>query len=504
MNTHRWMTRLVPITLAVAWGCDGAYVHGPVEAEPEGVEPAASVCASRHADLPTAEELVAAGVDIGFVGRTPDPDEEDGGVPLDDAPAELLPAAPSIAPSLHPTWALAGDADGDCLRDVDEPARGLDPKRPDTDGDGWFDGPCNERRRLVLTKITAHDEEEDVGSDELYLIVDDVRFPTTSDLDGYWSFDDDQSRSFSLVVAQRVRGTNTTGALASVRLEGWEDDVEAINTWWADDSLFSATINLGSYYPGQTFTVRKTYDDYDYTLTFRVDVVKFADPHPTTSGGDKDADGIKDAAEHTVSRTLGGIADPWRTEVLVELDWMKGRALETRARRLVTTRLATHGLALHVRPSEELPVDGCLTRTEAKALFDSRFQQKGTKAFRYAVMSEKLWNDASGVAIGDTFFVDDSTWWINGGVLPQAGTFIHELGHTLGLVKSLFHLIDSIGSPFYDSAMNYLYQPSMVDWSDDGAGGTSDDHDDWAAARPAKGLEWSFASSTTADDGVCR
>src|SRR4051794_25720145 len=42
----------------------------------------------------------------------------------------------------------AGDRDGDCLPDADEAVLGTNPDNPDSDGDGWFDGACNERRKL--------------------------------------------------------------------------------------------------------------------------------------------------------------------------------------------------------------------------------------------------------------------------------------------------------------------------------------------------------------------
>lgn len=500
MNVRR--LALTASLLALS-ACDGLATE---EAADRAVDvpaaPEASTCAPRDAAPPSAEELTARGLDLGFRPRAADPGEEDGGLVLPDRSATLAPAAPSLVAGPTPGFATVGDSDGDCLPDKTEVLLGTSPTNPDTDGDGWFDGPCNERRRLVLTQIKAYDEEEDIGEDELYLVADDRRFPTDASLDGYWEFDDGEVQTFALTLAQRVRGKNTTGALATVQVEGFDDDAEVVNTWWADDGLFDMTLNLGAYAPGQSFSVRRTMEDWDYLLTFRVDVDRFADPTPK-SDGDSDQDGIKDSAEYAVSRDLGGIADPTRAEVLVELDAMAGHALETRARRLVTTRLAVHGLTLEVRPDETLGVDSCLTRTEARALFDQHFGLKGTHAFRYAVMTEVIWNDASGVAIGDTFFMDDSTWWIDGGVLPQAGTFIHELGHTLGLTKSLFALIDTIASPTYDSAMNYFWQPSKVDYSDSGAGGKTNDFDDWSAVKPARGLAASFGSTSVADDGVC-
>jgi hypothetical protein len=51
--------------------------------------------------------------------------------------------------------------------------------------------------------------------------------------------------------------------------------------------------------------------------------------------------------------------------------------------------------------------------------------------------------------------------------------------------------------------MNYLYQATMVDYSDDGAGGDSYDHNDWEDVDPAYAMRYSFGASTTSDNGVC-
>jgi hypothetical protein len=483
------------LLVALFSGCDASL---PGEHE----EPVESRCAQRTDRPPSAEALLAAGVDLGFAARPGDPGEASSGLAFVDALPELAPAAPSLAAPLP--GAAVSDGDGDCLPDEAELAARTSATNPDSDGDGWFDGPCNERRRLVLRGIAAHGVEERLGGDELYLVVDDRRFPTSSDLDGYWRFAGGERRRFSLTLAERVRGTDTSGALATVRVEGWEDDVEAVNRWRVDDLLFGAGVNLGAYPDGGLVTLRKPFAHVDYELTLEVVIDHFADPQPTSAGGDADADGIRDAAEHHIARELGGIADPERREVFVELDWMRGHPLDARARRLVTTRLATQGLTLQVRPSEELPVDPCLTRAEARALFQAHFQSQRYQAFRYALMTEVIWTNGSGAALSETFFVDDSTPWIAGSIVPQAGTFIHELGHTLGLTKVRFRLIDTLATPTYDSAMNYSWQPYRVDYSHDGRGGTSNDHDDWAAVDPAAGLRSSFGQSIGDEEGVCR
>src|SRR5262249_9734492 len=59
----------------------------------------------------------------------------------------------------------------------------------DADGDGWYDGPCNERYKLYLTRVHVNEEQDWWGGDEFYLVVDDVRHPQ-ADLDDTWDLDE--------------------------------------------------------------------------------------------------------------------------------------------------------------------------------------------------------------------------------------------------------------------------------------------------------------------------
>jgi hypothetical protein len=399
-----------------------------------------------------------------------------------------------------------GDRDGDCLSDADELAAGTNPDNPDSDGDGWFDGACNERRKLFVQQVIVHESQDWslFGGDDFYLIADDVRYPNNSGLDDYWDdLASGDTQDVNRLIATRTTGV-TSGALAQVNVEGWDDDFEIFNTWTVDDLLFTESIDLGAYRDGDTFTRRYKTGDYDYEVSFRVEIERFADPNPLVDG-DSDNDGIKESAEAKVAAQFGGIADPMRPDILVEVDWMKGHRLRTEAKRQVVTRLFEHGYNLFVWRDEEVPLDPCLSVKDAQGYYKKYFTNVDLDAFRYAVVGEQIWNDASGVTWGDMFLVDDSTWWIDDSVLPQAGTFIHELGHTLSMTKQdTFHLIDSISWLSYDSAMNYTFQALLVDYDDDGNPGDTWHHNDWADVKPGHALQWSFALVTSDEVGICK
>ena len=93
----------------------------------------------------------------------------------------------------------------------------------------------------------------------------------------------------------------------------------------------------------------------------------------------------------------------------------------------------------------------------------------------------------------------------------QAGTLIHELGHTMSLRKShksdptpgTFWLIDEVAWFSYYSVMNYTFQATLVDYSDEGSGGSSHDHNDWEDVDAAYGLRWSFGTGRSTETGIC-
>jgi hypothetical protein len=473
------------------------------------VPPSYSACTNGDSAPLTSEDDAKANGNVGLTGKVERFGEIKGG--LDKSfllqPHDALPVGFRLDPirNFRVKGAFAaGDSDGDCLPDADEIKAGTDPNNPDTDGDGWFDGACNERRKLVAEKVVVHESQDwgIFGGDDFYMIADDVRFPNNDGLDNYVDgLHSGDSSTLNWTLATRTRGTQPV-ALAKINVEGWDAEVGLFNTWTVDDLLFAEAIDLGGYTDGQTFTRRYKSNDYDYEVTFRVDVERFADPNPLVDG-DSDNDGIKESAEAKVANDFGGIVDPQRPDVLVEVDWMNGHRLRTEAKRQVVTRLYEHGIQLFVWRDEEVPLDNCLSVNDAKGYYKKYFTNIAYDAFRYAIVGEQIWNDASGVTWGDMFLVDDSTWWISDMVLPQAGTFIHELGHTLSLTKQdTFHLIDSIAWLSYDSAMNYTFQALLVDYDNE----PNDDlhHNDWADVKPGHALKYSFALVASDEKGICK
>jgi len=114
--------------------------------------------------------------------------------------------------------------------------------------------------------------------------------------------------------------------------------------------------------------------------------------------------------------------------------------------------------------------------------------------FRYCIFAHEIDTGKSGRCDHiDLFIVADADSVVNHEIKGQAGTFMHELGHTLGLDDDLFDGIDNDQSddwtwpwdtdhPYnryanYKSCMNYRYQTEIIDYSDGTHG--SGDFDDW-------------------------
>ncbi len=355
-----------------------------------------------------------------------------------------------------PTFDTPPDADGDGLPDLFETQTGSDPNDSDGDNDGWADG-RNRRSVLVLTRIQCDDEDEDVGSDELYLNVEDVRYPKSFDLNGYWAMDDGAVRSPGVIVDSRMLPAGVPAAFTS-RMRLRESDFTFLEN--PTDDTF-ATFDIA--WAGDTGTTTFTHDSSDakYILTFRWFTMDVRDP--TIGNMDTDQDGLDEAEEAKMSvqdltvqpiaaAGHNGLADPERRELWVEIDASgSDQRLQFDAKQMVASQFAYHGIAPRfddgwfgnenngllpyvevLRPSDidAFRNDPTKFRPERRAL---------PRAFRYALFVDDLEEGAGG--FGDTRCGGGCRLMIGG--VPVLGhtltfqaqpiIFMHEVGHSLGL-----------------------------------------------------------------------
>jgi hypothetical protein len=247
------------------------------------------------------------------------------------------------------------DSDDDGLEDGIEDANWngkkddgeLDAKNPDTDGDGWNDGPTNVRTHLILSEIACANEEEDVGVDELFVVIDDVRFPADSEgLDGQYDLEEDETVAPLALVASRARGRDQSPDY-QVELQLWEDDVFD----WTDDHWTTMPVKFGE--SGsfvQPYKDLHWYDDTIYDLTFFSFTELFWDPDPFTDS-DSDRDGITDKQESAISSDplMRGLADPAEPDIFLEMDWVGAdQEPEEYSKIDVVSQFFYHGFPIHL------------------------------------------------------------------------------------------------------------------------------------------------------------
>ena len=208
---------------------------------------------------------------------------------------------------------------------------------------------------------------------------------------------------------------------------------------------------------------------------------------------------------------LNECPDPIAKDIYVEVDWMKrdewvyfpmlkgylhfvcDHKMSPEAKSKVVKAFRTHEITLHIddgcmgggRPiPHEDPITG--DPNVLSSPWEEKFQDEDAgyfnpdrlHIFRYCVFAHRILDnsetDHSGISGGDSFTVAHDV--VNSmGSTAVAGTFMHELGHTLGLGfdEGINH---GEGCPSgYKSCMNYDYQLTLVDYHD-GSGGY---YDDW-------------------------
>ncbi|WP_434530056.1 hypothetical protein ACODNH_02015 (plasmid) [Haloarcula sp. NS06] len=197
---------------------------------------------------------------------------------------------------------------------------------------------------------------------------------------------------------------------------------------------------------------------------------------------DTDGDNLLDGWE--VHSDVYPDANPLHKDVYVEIDYMKSYSLPDEERALIKSKFAdapvsnpngTNGIDLHLIRSEQVPYTRTLGGMQTDEYEEKYFDHNG-QAYHYAILVDRSSLSGSvdgGGAVGIMHVsgtVDDTR---------MGTTFIHELGHSLGLVPDVYNGIDSTDVPFdeYPSVLNYNSPSDHYSYSSEAASDAG--FDDW-------------------------
>jgi hypothetical protein len=191
-------------------------------------------------------------------------------------------------------------------------------------------------------------------------------------------------------------------------------------------------------------------------------------PNNADTDGDALSDGWEVNGHNFVDlKALG--ANPRKKDVFVECDYMPGRAPTAAAITRVVTAFAnapvsnpdgSSGIALHVTIDDQVPNDPDLNPvwTEVDAIKSTNFSSFRDGIFHYCLFAN---NYSGGSSSGLSRGIQGEDFIVTLGSFAntedqQAGTFMHELGHNLGLRHGGGD--NTNRKPNYLSVMSYSFQ----------------------------------------------
>ena len=246
----------------------------------------------------------------------------------------------------------------------------------DKDNDGWCTGPLNSLRTLTLKSVNVHATENIIGKDDLYMIVDDVRFPQHADNDtgcrnlcGTFPVSQGDFLQPNITVAQRAlpcayKSKGGVVPIVTIRVMTDHDFTRPIPdpTGWfklsadwspVDDHLLDkftiALDDLPDNRPRLVTVHQVQSGRASYELTFVQETdTPLADPDPD-SDSDSDGDGLRDSQESALSLRFGGIADPTRRNIFLEFDTVSpSRTILSTTAPLLVSAFANHGIRMWI------------------------------------------------------------------------------------------------------------------------------------------------------------
>lgn len=360
-----------------------------------------------------------------------------------------------IPDDLDPTFdANQPDDDQDGLPNVYEEQNGLDPNSNDSDQDGWLDNK-NIKDQLLLIKIECLDEDGtvEIGSDEVYVVSEDVRFPLSPTLDNYWEMDDDTKVEPFITIDSRVAPNAITNPVYKTRIRIREADFTFIEKPF-DDDWMSTTLDWGR---NETKEIDHNEGSRHYKLFFKSIVTTFMDPSPIDIAGDADMDGLFDSTEFFISAQdqhlrpteimalagYDGLASPMRREQFIEVDATDSdHKMPRDAKQQVAAQLFYH----HISPRIDdgylggggiLPYDEVVEFSELQGYKDIHLWPQRINHFKYALyvpsMGSIFSEHGRANRPGKNLMVSRNT------MIGSFSSiiFFHELGHTMSLCHTI-------------------------------------------------------------------
>lgn len=369
------------------------------------------------------------------------------------------------------TFPFSPDSDDDALTDPREVNGPTDPRNHDTDDDGLADG-----------------EELQRGTD-----------PTSNDTDsdGYWD-----GAEVNEGLDPLTTDSDGDGIDDSAEIHGeYETDPAKADT--DGDGLTDGNERNESTLPVFADTDNDHLDDGAELNTYGTNA----------TNADTDGDGLPDGAEVKKTDMLPN-ADPLQKDLFLELDYMREYSLPEDELETITERFASapvsnpdgsRGITLHVVRDDQVPYTPVLSE-ERKQQYREKFWDWKSKGYLQVILIDKT-NTAT--------YETEPTQGAGGGVpilvtgkaSPQRISFVfmHELGHTLGLMPEDYRGIDTRKIPYsdYPSVMNYNSPQNNLEYSD----GTNSEADfnDWQhiadGLHVTYGVEYDWETTNESDSG---